>query len=136
MENLHEGKKQYLKNKTKDLMIQKLVNQFIRNLVHCHRLELQKYFQLITQTLGDLIPKKWHLNSVKPQFLYYLQGYRKKKVAIPFKQYFERDVLTLHIHLVAPILYNKALCLALRYADFDKNGSQEALINTNQRGGC
>ena len=35
------------------------------------------------------------INSVKPQFLYYFQGCRRKKVAIPFKLYFERDVLML-----------------------------------------
>ena len=39
MENLREGKKQYLKNKTKDLVIQKLLNdELIQNLVRCHRL--------------------------------------------------------------------------------------------------
>ena len=38
VENLREGKKQYLKNKAKDFMIQKLLNQFMKNLLHCHRL--------------------------------------------------------------------------------------------------
>ena len=45
---------------------------------------------------------------MKPQFLYYLLGCRRKKVAIPFKLYFERDVLML------------------------QNGSQETLININE----
>ena len=32
--------------------------------------ELWKYFQFATQTLGEFVPEKWYLNSVKPQFLY------------------------------------------------------------------
>ena len=116
VENLRKGKKQY-SSKTKGLIIQKLLNQFTQNEVHCHRLNYcvlakrQNY-----KKISSLSPKRWgssqqYLSSLKPQFLYYLLGCHKKKVAIPFILDFKRDVLMLHVHLVAHILYNQIFCL-------------------------
>ena len=50
-----------------------------------------------------LLSLKMYLNSVKPQFFYYLLGCRNKKAATPLILYFKRDILMLHVHYVAHI---------------------------------
>ena len=47
--------------------------------------------------------KRYYLNSLKPQFLYFLLGCHKKKVATTFNLYFKKDVLMLHVYQEAHI---------------------------------